>query len=56
MKSQARLRLRQPVEPKTVMVRIGPATWRCRCGANVLTQIGNIFHCNGCGECYESVP
>jgi len=56
VKSQARLRLRQPIEPEATMLRVGGKPFRCTCGANVFTKKSvsgkTVFVCNGCQEWY----
>lgn len=66
MKSQARLRLRQP-EPvptlnastETRMVRINNQPFRCQCGCNIFRDgvfDGDpILACNACGDMYYAV-
>lgn len=58
MKSQARLRLRQPAPPEQVMPVVNGKPFRCLCGANVFTKRravahwGVVYQCNGCGAEY----
>ena len=56
MKSQARLRLRQPEEIVVTMVIINGRPFRCPCGSNCFLRQGNRFTCNACGKRYEGTP